>query len=147
MHMIDIEGYTLRFDVFYDRLTDTWIEINGDTARIGFDPLGLEINGTLAQLAVAPVGTVIRRGESAGTLEAEKFVGPIASPLSGEVTAINHDALDNVSSLHRRPFEAWLMEVRFANEAEFKEFVTTDEIAPVFLERLEEYRKRGVLAK
>lgn len=147
MRMIDIEGYTLRFDVFYDRLTDTWIEVNGDTARIGFDPLGLEINGTLAQLAVAPVGTVIRRGESAGTLEAEKFVGPIASPLSGEVTEINHDALENVSSLHRRPFEAWLMEVRFANEAEFKEFVTTDEIAPVFLERLEEYRKRGVLAK
>lgn len=147
MNMIDIEGYALRYDVYYDRLTDTWIEVIGDTARIGFDPLGLEINGTLAQLAVAPVGTMVRRGESAGTLEAEKFVGPIASPLSGEVTGVNHEALDNVSSLHRRPFDAWLMEVRFSDPEELKAFVTTDDIAPVFLERLEEYRKRGVLAR
>ncbi|MDR7387364.1 MAG: hypothetical protein QN170_08020, partial [Armatimonadota bacterium] len=91
---VRVGRYELMVDRLYDPEHHLWVLPVSDTrVRVGFDPLGVEVNGTLAQLVLAPLGTVVRRGEAFGSLEAAKFVGPLVAPVSGRVVAQNPVAL------------------------------------------------------
>ena len=147
MASFSIDGYELRSELFYDRATDMWIAVDGTVAHVGYDPLGLEINGTLAQLVIADLGNSVARGQTIGTLEAEKFVGPINSPVSGIIKDVNNGVLDSVSQIHVHPYDSWLFAVSMSNLDELDLFVTGENITPVFEHRLAEYRIKGVLAR
>lgn len=147
MSKLNVEGYELRKELYYDTASDMWVKVDGNKARLGIDPLGLEINGTLSQLALAGTGTKVKRGEQLGSLEAEKFVGPILSPLSSEVVAINDEILNNISTIHRTPYESWIVEVEMDYPAELELLVSGDDLQPAFELRLAEYRKKGLLAR
>lgn len=147
MKNLKIDGYELREELYYDALTDMWVEVQDGIAKVGYDPLGLEINGTLAQLAISPVGTVGKRGEQIGTLEAEKFVGPIVMPLSGTLAEVNGDVLANVSAIHRNPYDSWIFAIDFSDPGELTEFVTGEQLSQSFALRLNEYRNKGVLSR
>lgn len=142
-----IEGYELRSGLFYDSLTDMWVAVDNGIAKIGYDPLGLEINGTLAQLALANTGAIFARGDSIGTLEAEKFVGPIVTPLSGTLLEVNSEVLENVSQLHSDPYGSWIFAISMSNSDELDLLVTGDALGESFASRLAAYRVKGVLAR
>lgn len=147
MSRIIIEGYELHNDLFYDSEADMWVKVEGKKAKVGIDPLGLEINGTLSQLAVAELGTRVKRGEPFGSLEAEKFVGPVVSPLSGLVSAVNEDVLKNISRMHKAPYESWVIEMEMDDPDELSLLVSGNDLQPAFELRLADYRKKGVLAR
>ena len=147
MGSVKIEGYELRSGLYYDALCDMWVSVSEGVAKVGYDPLGLEINGTLAQLGIARVGAIVSRGEVVGSLEAEKFVGPIVSPLSGRVIDANVEVLEDVSVLHRDPYGSWIFAVELSDASELEELVTGDALAASFAERLAAYRTKGVLAR
>lgn len=146
---LEIEGYRVATDRAYHPDTHVWVERRADgTVRVGLDPLGLETMGTLAQLALAPAGTVVERGDALGTLEAEKFVGPLESPLSGSVVAVNDAASDEPRSVHDDPFAAWLVELAPADfDREAPSLVAGDDIGPWFTAKVADYRLKGVLAE
>lgn len=146
---LEIEGYRVATDRAYHPETHVWVErrANG-TVRLGLDPLGLETMGTLGQLALAPAGTTVERGEAIGTLEAEKFVGPLESPLSGSVVAVNDAAVDEPRSVHDDPFASWLVELVPTDlDGEAPDLVAGDEIGPWFAAKVADYRLKGVLAE
>ena len=146
---LEIAGYALDRDRSYHPDTHVWVarDANG-VVRLGLDPLGLETMGTLAQLEFLPPGTVVDRGEPLGTLEAEKFVGPLESPLSGTVRAINHDMVADPRLVHDDPLAAWLVELDPADYAgEAASLIGGDEIEGWFTAKLAEYRLKGVLAE
>lgn len=149
VRLLQIEGYRLAADRAYDPDTHVWVERRaGGTVRVGLDPLGLETMGTLAQLDLLGPGTAIARGEALGTLEAEKFVGPLASPLSGTVVAVNDAAIRDPRLVHDDPFAAWLLELEPSDyDAEVSALVSGDGIVPWFTARLADYRLKGVLAE
>ena len=66
----------------------------------------------MAPLAFLSVGEHLKRGEAFGSLEAAKFVGPLTSPLSGPVSAINEAVVADPSLVERDPYGAgWLVEM------------------------------------
>jgi glycine cleavage system H protein len=146
---LEIEGYSVAVDLAYHPDTHVWVQrLAGGTVRLGLDPLGLETMGTLAQLALAAVGTVVQRGDAVGTLEAEKFVGPLESPLSGSVVAVNDATVDEPRSVHDDPFAAWLVELAPADlDAEASALIAGDDIGPWFAAKVADYRLKGVLAE
>lgn len=146
---LEIEGYRVATDRAYHPDTHVWVERRaGGTVHLGLDPLGLETMGTLAQVALAAAGTVVERGEALGTVEAEKFVGPLESPLSGSVVALNDAAVTDPRSVHDDPYAAWLVELDPADLAgEATSLVTGDDIGPWFAAKVADYRQKGVLAE
>lgn len=148
---VEVRGYALALDRAYDPETHLWAQLlDGDRARIGMDPLGVETNGTLAQLAFEPVGTELCRGDPFGSLEAAKFVGPLVSPLSGVVARHNEAALADPGLVERDPLgEGWLVELDLSDvEAENALLLRDgDEIVRWFESELEEYRVQGILAE
>lgn len=144
-------GFEVRTDLAYDLDNHFWVAgAAGEAVRIGMDPLGLETSGTLAQLAIDPVGTVVERGRPFGTLEAEKFVGSLVAPLSGEITAINSAAMEDPGIVQRTPYDAgWLIELSTSHpDVELPSLVTGREaIIEAFERKIRHYRLEGVLAE
>lgn len=145
----DVRGYRVRTDVAYEPSTDLWLDTADPSAvTIGLDPLGAETSGTLAQLSMVPPGSTVSRGEPLGSLEAEKFVGPLLSPLSGTVLEVNADALANPLGVHKDPYGTWLMRIEPSGlEADLAGCVSGEAIPDWFAAKVEDYKRRGVLAQ
>ncbi|GBD30431.1 Glycine cleavage system H protein [bacterium HR32] len=148
---VRVGRYELAVDRLYDPEHHLWVLPVSDTrVRLGFDPLGVEVNGTLAQLVLAPVGTVVRRGEPFGSLEAAKFVGPLVAPVSGRVVAHNPLAVGDPAQVEQDPFGAgWLVELEVTAFPAERAYLLegAERIVPWFRGRVEAYRRQGVLAE
>jgi glycine cleavage system H protein len=143
-------GFLVRLDLAYDPRSRTWLErLEGGRVRVGLDPVEVEASGTVAALSLPTPGQVVRRGGELGSLEAEKFVGPLLSPVSGTVTAVNDQVLAHPSEVDQDPYRAWLVEL--APEPEVGgpvELVQGAEAVRAWFEQtVLEYRQKGVLAE
>ena len=146
-----ISGFEMRIDLAYDMETHMWAQvISPERVRIGMDPLGLETAGTLAQLQYSPVGTFVGQNAEMGSLEAEKFVGPLKSPLSGTVLAVNDDSVANPSTVKSDPFgDGWMIELAPSALDDELAGLTSGrpDILTEFAGKVAEYRRDGVLAE
>ena len=146
----EVAGFGVALDRAYDPSGHFWVSmISDDRARIGMDSLGIETSGTIAQLAFLPLGEQLKRGEAFGSLEAAKFVGPLTSPLSGEVVATNDAVVGDPALLERDPYgEGWLIELALAEPSELGELISGADAVPAwFAAEVEDYRLKGVLAE
>lgn len=145
-----ILGFIVRTDLAYDLEHHLWVEpIGADRVRVGMDPLGVETSGTLAQLVLHTPGGDYVRGQAVGSLEAEKYVGPVVAPLSGRVVAVNQAVTDDPGLVARDPYgEGWLFEMTPSDRAQLSRLlVGEDEVRAGFEERIRRYRIEGVLAE
>lgn len=145
-----VKGYELRLDLSYDPASDLWVDTSEPgLVSIGLDPLGAETSGTLAQLSLSAPGVEVRRGSPLGSLEAEKFVGPLLAPLSGTLAAVNSDALAQPARVHHDPYGTWLVKIRPSElEADLDTLVKGENtVREWFASRVDDYRRQGVLAE
>ena len=71
------------------------------------------ITGKVTSARLRPAGSRIERGRSLGTLESLKFVGPIPSPFSGTVAAVNSDLVKRPKLLNDAPYaEGWIAKLK-----------------------------------
>lgn len=146
----EIDGFRLALDRSYHPATHMWVKLTGAAlAKIGMDPLGVETSGTLAQLALPAAGGKLTAGRAFGQLEAVKFVGPLTSPVSGTVLAVNEAAAADPGLVERDPFGGgWLIEARLADPAELDTLLADPrEITAWFAAAIAEYRLSGAIAQ
>ncbi len=161
-----VAGFELALDRRYQPETHMWVLPSGPArARIGMDPLGIETSGTLAQLSFVPIGTELTAGSPFGQLEAAKFVGPLISPVSGAVLAVNDAVVRDPGLAERDPYGAgWMIEAG-VTEAGVTQARRTDdsrgdvtgaraglladpaEISAWFAAKVADYRLKGVIAQ
>ena len=146
-----VSGFPLALDRCYHAETHMWVLATGPgRVRIGMDPLGIETSGTLAQLSFVPVGTELTAGRPFGQLEAAKFVGPLVSPVSGTVLAVNDAVAADAGLVERDPYGAgWLIEARLSDAAGELPGLLADaaEITAWFAAKIADYRRMGVIAQ
>ena len=151
MSLIEVAGYTLVADRSYDPASHLWVEVlEPGRVRVGVDPLAVETGGTIAQLAFAAPGDLLARNEPLGSLEAAKFVGPLLSPLSGTVLAVNHAVMADPRLVEGDPFGAgWLVELEPSDPGgELPLLVSGEErIRAWFASELDDYRLKGLVAE
>ena len=98
----------------YDLEHNTWVESeeNGEMT-VGVTSLLSVIAGKFASARIRPVGTRVKRVSSLGTLESLKFVGPVPSPISGIVSAVNGDVIKRPKLLNDAPYtEGWIVRLK-----------------------------------
>ena len=147
---VEVAGYRLDTGCYFDADTNVWARfVAPDRVRVGLDPLGAETCGSLAQVALLPAGTEVRRGQPLGSIEAEKFVGPLVAPLSGTILAGNDAAVTDPRIVHADPFgDGWLVEISPSDPADTGRLVHgAGEVAAWFEAKVADYRLRGVLAE
>lgn len=148
--MTSIQNYQINPDLYYEPKDHFWIKVDGNRARIGMDPLVQESMGALVVVQLNKQRMSLSKGESFGTVEAEKYVGPLRSPVSGKVVAINDAVVQNPRLANTSPYsEGWFVEIELSNfEKEKKELLTGEEALRKWFEaELEKYQEEGWLAE
>ena len=89
-----------------------------EPATVGITAYAAEALGDIVYVELPEPGTALTAGETCGELESTKSVSDLYSPVSGEVTEVNQDVVDDPSLVNSAPFEGgWLFKVRESEEA------------------------------
>jgi glycine cleavage system H protein len=111
---LEIDHCVFPDDLLYDLENNTWLRVeeNGEVT-IGITSLLLGIAGKLTSARLKAVGIDVQRGQSLGTLESLKFVGPIPSPVSGTIVDTNALVVNKPGIINDEPYaEGWITRVR-----------------------------------
>ncbi|MDR0325672.1 MAG: glycine cleavage system protein H [Oscillospiraceae bacterium] len=91
-----------------------WIEVNGETGKVGITDHAQAQLGELVFCEMEPPGTVLAAGDMAGAVESVKAAADILTPVSGEITAVNDALADDPVPLNTAPEENWLFTIRLS---------------------------------
>ncbi|MEU6587454.1 glycine cleavage system H protein [Nocardia sp. NPDC046763] len=105
--------YSIPADLRYTDDDHEWVRTESDGClTVGFTEPGLQTLGEIVFLELPRVGVRVEAGGAVGTLETVKVITDIATPVSGEVVAINSDAAGAPGDINRDPYGAWLFRIK-----------------------------------
>ncbi len=111
---MEIDHCVFPDDLLYDLENNTWLRVEeSGEVTVGVTSVLPAIAGklTLARLKSAEVA--IQRGQSLGTLESLRFVGPIPSPVSGILLKTNGLVVDRPGIINESPYqEGWIASLK-----------------------------------
>ncbi len=100
-----IDGNDFPDNLYYHR-DHMWVKVEGDKVRIGYNDWAQEAAGKLENLNTRKVGRSVKSGKTLGTVESGKWVGPLKSPVGGEILEVNQEVLKNPSLINSDPYGA-----------------------------------------
>ncbi len=97
--------------------THEWVELkNETTARVGISDFAQHELGELVFINLPEVGDSVTAGTVFSDVESVKAVSDIMSPVSGTVSAINEELLDNPERINEAPYDSWFVEIEGITE-------------------------------
>ncbi|NGN63991.1 glycine cleavage system protein GcvH [Streptomyces sp. A7024] len=95
-----------------------WLSPAEDGAStVGITAHAANALGDVVYVQLPEVGDTVTAGETCGELESTKSVSDLYAPVTGEVTAVNQDVVDDPALVNSAPFEGgWLFKVRVTDE-------------------------------
>lgn len=145
-----VGAYALELDRAYHPTDHTWAKREGDLVRIGMDDLGQETTGDMAHLSLRALGDAVRHGDQLGSLEAQKFVGPLRSPVCGEIVAVNEALGAEPRLINTDPYgEGWVVLLRPEPHglADLEALLSGDAAVAWFEAEIERFKREGALAE
>ena len=106
-----------------------WVrtEVNG-TVTIGITFFAQDQLGDVVYLGLPDVGVSIEKGSKMGEVESVKSISDLFVPISGEVLAINKDAIDHPERINEDPYGAgWMINVKPSQEVELEQLLSADD--------------------
>lgn len=122
--MAIVEGCNIPEDLLYDVDPEvnafTWAKDNGDgTYTVGLTSVAAAMAGRLVAYTPKKAGKVIERRKSIATIESGKWVGPVPTPLSGEIVEVNEALKANPTLANDDPYGAgWIAKIKPTNPDE-----------------------------
>ncbi len=95
-----------------------WLSaVEDGVATVGITQFAAHQLGDVVYVDLPQAGTEVAAGETCGELESTKSVSDLYSPVSGTVTEVNEDVVNDPSLVNESPFEnGWLFKVRVSEE-------------------------------
>lgn len=92
-----------------------WVRTEADgTLTIGITDHAQSTLGDIVFLELPPVGKQVKAGDAIGVVESVKAASDIYSPVSGEIVAINADAVDTPEEVNSDAYANWLFKIKLA---------------------------------
>jgi glycine cleavage system H protein len=112
-----------------------WVRVEGPDAVLGLSDYLQDQIGEITALELPDVGDVIRAARRMGQVETEDASSPIDAPVTGEVTEVNAEVLENPDLVNSDPFASgWLLRVRMDNPGELDDLISEEEYAELTTE-------------
>ena len=115
----EVRGCVLPLHLHYSVSDHTWVQVQPDgIARIGMTDVAQNLAGPLLHAKPKKPGTVREKGKPLATVESSKWVGPVKSPLSGEIVAVNDELAKDATLINKSPYTAgWIVQMKPADLA------------------------------
>jgi glycine cleavage system H protein len=111
-----------------------WVHAEGDIGTVGITDHAQAELGDIVYVDyklgrdALKVGDQVKQGESFGSVESVKAVSDIYSPVSGEVTDINHSLAETPERLNQEPHgAAWLIKIKLSDPAELQNLLSVSD--------------------
>jgi glycine cleavage system H protein len=103
----------LRYSKEHEWLSDA----EDGVSTVGITDFAANALGDVVYAQLPEAGSTVAAGETCGELESTKSVSDLYAPVSGEITEVNQDVIDDPSLVNTAPFEGgWLFKVRVTGE-------------------------------
>lgn len=97
--------------------THEWVFRKEDNkVLIGISSYAAMHLGDLVFLELKEVGTKLSKDESFAEIESVKQVDDLLAPISGTITKINNEVVDDLTKITNFPFDSWIVEIEVDNE-------------------------------
>jgi glycine cleavage system H protein len=105
-----------------------WVRVDEGVGTVGITDYAQDQLGDIVYLDLPKVGTQVGQLAKLGEIESVKAVSDLFSPVSGEVTEVNQEAVDAPELVNRDPYGAgWLVRVRLSDSAELEALLGVEE--------------------
>jgi len=96
-----------------------WARIEGDEAVLGITWFAQDALGELVHVEAPAVGGTTAMDQPYAEVESVKAVSDVIAPLSGEILAVNEQAVEEPEVVNDDPYGAgWLVRIRLSDPAE-----------------------------
>ncbi len=133
--MAELHNCLLPDDLLYSVPNNVWVRVNDDqTVEMGMTDIAQTMAGGILHCRPKRVGKSVKKGKSLATVESGKWVGPVRSPFTGEVIAINQAVEEDATILNKSPYtDGWIVRLKPSDfEAEKGELASVEEAAKGF---------------
>lgn len=109
-----VRGCNIPEDLMYNVDNNVWVRKEDDgTVTIGMTSYACSLAGTIVSYTPKKVGKDVKKDKSCATVESGKWVGPVKTPVAGEVTAINDAVAAKPGLINEDPYgDGWLVKVK-----------------------------------
>ncbi|MDH3500111.1 MAG: glycine cleavage system protein H [Acidimicrobiia bacterium] len=127
--MPDVRGCDIPDDLLYWPEKHVWARLDpGGFVTVGVTDVAQSLAHNIISAMPKAAGRPTKKGRSLGTIESSKWVGPVTSPLSGEILEANPLLAQDPGIVNRDPYgEGWFVKIQpsdWESEAEAGELVT-----------------------
>jgi glycine cleavage system H protein len=135
----EIKGCVIVKDLHYSVTDNTWVKAEGDVVTIGMTDIAQGLAGPILHAKTKAVGTARKKGRPIATVESGKWVGPVKSPVSGEIIEVNEGLAGDAQLINRSPYkDGWVVKMRADNLAEdMTGLLTGDDAVAAYKEKIE----------
>jgi glycine cleavage system H protein len=111
--MTTVVGCNIPEDLYYLIEKHTWARREDDLVVIGLTDVAQHLAKGIISVTTKKPGKAIAKGKSLGTVESSKWVGPVPTPVGGEIVSVNEALAGDPGLLNRDPYgEGWIGKVR-----------------------------------
>ncbi len=114
---------------------NTWVRVNDDgTVSIGMTDVAQSLAGPVLHAKAKKVGTVRKKGRPIATVESGKWVGPVKSPVSGEIVEVNEKLAAEATLLNKSPYnEGWVVKMKPSSlDADLADLLTGEDAVKAY---------------
>ena len=113
-----IDGRDFPEDLYYHK-DHMWLKHQNNTTTVGYTDWAQNAAGKILNINTRKQGKTVKQGKTLGTLESGKWVGPLRSPITGEIKQLNHDVLKNPAIINQDPYgKGWIAKITPINPNE-----------------------------
>ena len=112
--MAIVRGCNFPDDLYYNVETNVWARREGDgNVVIGMTAYAAALAGQIVSCTPKKIGRPIQLNKPAVTVESGKWVGPVRSPVAGEVVAINDALAATPGMVNADPYgSGWMIRLK-----------------------------------
>jgi len=100
-------------ELYFDVENHVWVRFESHgTVSIGMTDVAQTMAGKLLYIKPKPVGVQVAKGKSVATVESGKYVGPMKTPLSGTIIAVNEEVTKKATIVNQDPYSSWVVRLQ-----------------------------------
>jgi glycine cleavage system H protein len=109
----EVRNCNIPDNLYYLVEKHVWLSYDGELVTLGMTDVAQFLAKTFLSVTAKKPGKLIKRGRSVATVESSKWVGPVPSPVQGEMVEVNEAVVADPTLINSDPYgEGWVARLR-----------------------------------
>ena len=111
--MTTVRGCNIPDDLHYLVEKHVWARREDDLVTVGLTDVAQNLAKAILSVSLKKPGKKVVKGKSVATVESSKWVGPVPSPVTGEVVEVNEAVASTPGTINTDPYgDGWIARLR-----------------------------------